>query len=83
MRKTTGVSDINGVQTGNHNACYRPYDESARATIKSSMASPQECVGGTQSTEVPGRDRSTVFPIAMEFSHITAVAGAVRILDRL
>ena len=83
MGNTTGVSDTNFVQKVNPNARYRSYTESNRATIKSSMDSLEECLGETQITEVPVRDLRTVFPGAKEFYCLTAVTGAVHILDRL
>ena len=61
---TTGVPVRNGIQTGKPNAHYRSYNESTRATIKSSMASPQEFRGGTQIPEVPGRSQITGLQIA-------------------
>ena len=60
--KTTGVHGTNGVQKVNPNSCYRSYAESIRATIKSFVDSPQECVGGTHITEAPGRYQRIIFP---------------------
>ena len=52
--KTIGVSDTKYVQTGKTNTRYRSYAKSTRENIKSSIASPQECVGGNQNPEVTG-----------------------------
>ena len=59
MGNTTGVSDTNGVQTGNTNDYYRSYAEYTRETIKYSIDSPQDCVLGYQSPGVPGRDKES------------------------
>ena len=74
---TKVVSNTNNVQACNNNYRYRSYAESNISTIKSSMASLQVCVGGTQNPEFPGRSKITVFPRAMVFSHMTAVTVAV------
>ena len=80
---TKGVSDINSVKTGNCYSCYMLYTEATRATIKSSMDSPQECVEGTHSPKVPGRNQRTRLPRNTEFSCLTAETGSIRILERI
>ena len=77
------MSDKNDVQTGKTNSRYRSYAEATRETIKYSMGFLQECVGGTQNPEVPGRDQRTVFPISTGLSHMMSVMGAVLQSDRL
>ena len=79
----TGVYDTSFVKTFNSNTCYKAYAETNKATIKSSIAAHQECVGGTQIPELPGRDEITVFPRATYLSRITAVTVAVRPLERI
>ena len=72
MGNTTGMSDTTDVHTVNTYACYRSYSESNRETVKYPMDSPQDCVGGNQNPEVPGRDQRTGLQIDILFSRMTA-----------
>ena len=81
--KTTGVYGTKCVHTGNTNARYRSYTEATIKTIKYPMDSPQECFGGTQSSEVTGRYRRWGLPVVMGSSFLTEVTGSVRQLYRI
>ena len=77
------MSYTNGVHTGKSNTLYMSYAEATRATIKSSVTSPQKCVGGTQNPEVPGRASRMVLLRATGFSHLMVATVYVRQSDRL
>ena len=80
---TMGVFVTNGVQKGKSNSCYMSYAESTISTIKFSMDSPQECVGGTQCTEVSGRNQIMGFLRTTGLSHMVSAKRIDWQSDRL
>ena len=76
--KTTRVSDKNDVQIGNTNSHYRSYSAATGSTIRTPRALLQECVAGTQNTEVPGRARITGFLRATGLSFLTSLTVDIR-----
>ena len=77
------MSDTNDAPTGNTNARYSSCAEITRETIKYSMASLQECVGGTQNPEVPERAQIKIIPRATGLFCLTVGMGDLRQSDRL